>query len=158
MVLEHQVFMQDLLTRLQYEATTALAKSDNITPIKTTTETLVRYLLFADEAPMAEPIKGGSDFTGWFEGRGPKDQQGRSLREFDLKTRLFKYPCSYLIYSPAFNALPRPARSQVYRRLWTILSGEDRDPAFGRIPDETKRAIREILIDTKDDLPAYWTL
>ncbi len=33
-----------------------------------------------------------------------------------------------------------------------------RIPAFQKIPEQTKRAIRNILIETKPDIPRYWTL
>ena len=63
------------------------------------------YLLFVDEAPLAAPVRGVSEFAKSFSGSGPRDRKGRSLRELDLQTRLFKYRCSYMIYSPAFDAL-----------------------------------------------------
>ena len=99
-----------------------------------------------------------SDFAEWFESQGPEDKQGRSLRQFDLKTRTFKYPCSYLIYSDAFDKLPRPMKLHLYHRLWQILAGEDKSAEFEKIPTETKQAIREILIATKADLPVLWRL
>ena len=70
----------------------------------------VDYLLFADETPIASPVQPGSAFAKSFSSAGPRDRQGRSLRELDLQTRLFKYRCSYMIYSPAFDALPTEAR------------------------------------------------
>lgn len=85
-----------------------------------------------------------------------KDTKGRSLHQFDLATRLFKYPCSYLIYSDAFDALPRQLKETLYQRLWDILTGRDTSPAFARIPAETRQAIIEILIETKKELPSYW--
>jgi hypothetical protein len=91
-----------------------------------------------------------------FQAQGLKDSRGRSLRDFDLETRLFKYPCSYLIYSEAFDALPEKMREHVYRRLWRILNEKDSSPAYERIPSETKRAILEILAETKKGLPDYW--
>ncbi|MBI2924662.1 MAG: hypothetical protein HYY24_03035 [Verrucomicrobia bacterium] len=158
LVLEHQVHLQNLLTRLRYEATRELARGDDLSRLKPLTEAVVRYLLFAEEAPLSTPVKGVSDFTRWFESQGPADQQGRSLRQFDLRARLFKYPCSYLIYSEAFDKLPREVKLQIYRRLWLRLTGDDGDPAFRHIPAETKQAIVDILIETKPDVPVYWKL
>jgi hypothetical protein len=91
-----------------------------------------------------------------FESRGPKDSRGRSLRQLDLKTRLLKYPCSYLIYSEAFDSLMPPLKERVYRRLWEVLSGEDKSEEFQELPPGRKRAILEILIETKKNLPDYW--
>jgi hypothetical protein len=119
-------------------------------------EELLRYLLFVDEALLEEPIKGSSNYTAEFAARGPRDEHGRSLRDFDLRTRLFKYPCSYLIYSEAFDALPEPAKSYVYRRLLEVLSGRDQSPAFARLSAEDRRAILDILLATKRGLPEEW--
>ena len=69
---------------------------------------------------------------------------------------MFRYPCSYLIYSEAFDNLPDKARDRVYLRLWEVLSGKDRSPAFARLAASDRKAILEILLDTKKGLPTYW--
>jgi hypothetical protein len=74
----------------------------------------------------------------------------------DLKTRLFKYPCSYLIYSETFENLPDVMKERLYLRLWEILKGQDTSAAFEPLNAETRRALLEILIDTKSGLPPYW--
>jgi hypothetical protein len=119
-------------------------------------EELVRYLLFTDEAPLTDPVKGDSGFAEEFAARGPRDSKGRSLRDFDLQTRLFKYPCSYLIYSADFDALPEPAKGYVYRRLFEVLTGREQGPEFAKLTGEDRRAILEILVATKPDLPPEW--
>ena len=88
-------------------------------------------------------------------GQGPRDGKGRSLRDFDLTKRLFKYPCSYLIYSEAFDGLPPTAKAAVYARLWDVLSGKAA-PGRGQrtMPAAERQAIIEILRETKRDLPA----
>ena len=78
-------------------------------------------MLFGDEARLTDRIEGTSSFAADFAARGPRDSKGRSLRDFDLKTRLFRYPCSYLIYSRAFDSLPGEVKEYVYQRLWEIL-------------------------------------
>ena len=156
MVLEHQTHMHNFITRLNYEATIALQQYGHINYLKNILDAFVRYLLFAEEAGFASPIRGSAEFVQHFEGQGPRDRQGRSLRQFDLQTRLFKFPCSYLIYSKAFDQLPAKVKERVYQRLWEILSGEETSETYDRIPVATKRAILEILADTKKDLPAYW--
>jgi hypothetical protein len=113
-------------------------------------------MLFTEEAPIKSRIEGYSSFTKDFQKLGPFDSKGRSLRDFDLETRLFKYPCSYLIYSKAFDGLPEIMKSYLYRRLYDILSGEDDSEDFAKIPRKTKRAILEILRETKKGLPGYW--
>jgi hypothetical protein len=156
MVLEHQTHMHNFLTRLNYEASIALQQYGHIKYLKNITEAFLRYLLFTEEAPLSAPIQGSEEFARRFSQQGPKDRQGRSLREFDLRTRLLKHPCSYLIYSGAFDQLPGPLKAQIYQRLWDILNGHDTTPGFENLPAPTRRAIREILVETKMDLPEYW--
>jgi hypothetical protein len=117
---------------------------------------LASYMLFADEARMREPMTGVSTFTKTFPERGPRDKQGRSLRDFDLQTRLFRYPLSYMIYDPLFDALPDVAKEQVYRRLFDVLTGKDSSDRYARLSAQDRRAILEILRDTKPGLPGYW--
>ena len=124
--------------------------------LKSQVNAFLRYLLFAEEAPLTAPITGDPDYSEGFTALGPFDAKGRSLREFDLKTRLFKYPCSFLIYSEQFDALPAPIREELLQRLHAILTGEDRDPQFAKLGAEDRRAILEILCATKPNLPAYW--
>lgn len=119
-------------------------------------EELLRYLLFANEAPLDGPVVGTSGFTEEFAALGPRDPKGRSLREFDLNRRLFRYPCSYLIDSEAFDAIPEPAKGYVYRRLLEVLTGRDRSPAFAKLSDDDRQAVLEILVATKRGLPDDW--
>ena len=156
LVLEHQYHLHNFLTRVNYEATISLQQYGHLNYLKSKVEGLVRYLLFVEEAPLTAAITGNTDFAKNFTARGPKDRQGRSLREFDLHTRLFKYPCSYLIYSDAFEQLPPAARDKVYARLYQVLSGKDSTPEFQKIPFATKQAILQILLDTKKNLPPEW--
>jgi hypothetical protein len=119
-------------------------------------EPLVKYLLFCEEAPLTSPLQGTSNFATEFARRGPFDKRGRSLRDFDLRTRMFKYPCSYLIYSPAFDGLPAEVKDYVYRRLWEVLSGQDTGKDFAHLSAADRQAVREILLETKPGLPDYW--
>jgi hypothetical protein len=117
---------------------------------------MVGYMLFVDEAPMNGPIKGVSTFTKTFPARGPADKQGRSLRDFDLQKRLFKYPLSYMIYNKAFDSMPEWALDRVYRRLYDVLSGKDTSPKFAKLSADDRRNVLEILRATKHGLPDYW--
>ena len=114
---------------------------------------LADYLLFTDEVPLAGPVRGSSGFTELFSAQGPRDSKGRSLRQLDLETRLFRYPCSYMVYSNAFDALPSEAKAAIYERMADILSGRDKNPRYGRFSAVDRQAIIEILRDTKKDLP-----
>jgi hypothetical protein len=156
MVLEHQSHMHNYITRLHYEARMALQQFGHLNYLKSKIDAFLRYMLFVEEAALTAPIKGNMAFTRDFAAGGPKDSQGRSLRDFDLQTRLFKYPCSYLIYSEAFDALPPQLTEVIYQRLWNILNGNDSTSDFRNIPPASRAAIREILAQTKTGLPAFW--
>ncbi len=153
MVLEHQTRMTNLLTRAGFEARMAIYNQralnrelgepvDQVSDstrrrIDSAAAEVANYMLFRDEAKLGAPVAGTSPFAAEFAARGPRDRKGRSLREFDLKTRLFRYPCSYMIYSPAFRALPPILREGVVSRLRATLV-------------EIKRAdVLEILTETK---------
>jgi hypothetical protein len=117
---------------------------------------MVVYMLFADETKLFEPIQGVSTFTKTFPERGPRDHQGRSLRDFDLQTRMFKYPLSYMIYSAAFDGMPDKVRAGVYQRLYEVLTGKDQSPQFARLSADDRKAILQIVRETKPNLPGYW--
>lgn len=169
MVIEHQVHLQNLITRVNYETRTALYRDTlrnrelgqdpgyrspaTLKRIESDAEPLVRALLLADEAPLGGPIAGTSGFASEFVSQGPWDGHGRSLRQLDLTGRLFRYPLSYLIYSQAFEALPDLAKKYIYRRLGEVLGGQDKSAAFAHLSDVDRQAIREILEATKTDFP-----
>ena len=157
LVQNHQVHMTNLLTRLGWEARIA-ANQGAPAParMRDTARELVDYLLFVDEAPLRGAVIGASGFAEQFAAAGPRDKTGRSLRQFDLERRLFRYPCSYLIYAPAFDALPPAAQDAVYERMWEVLSGQEKDPTYDRLSAADRRAIIEILRDTKAGLPTYF--
>ncbi len=157
MVLEHQTHLHNFITRLHYEATMALQTYGHLNYLKNISEAFLKYLLLTEEAPLTAAIRGTSGFAKDFAAQGPRDKQGRSLRDFDLQTRLFKHSCSYLIYSEAFDALPERMKAHLYQRLWDILSGKDANPEFARLTAKDRKAILEILRDTKPGLPGYWT-
>ena len=110
---------------------------------------LADYLLFADEAPLPGRVEGGCGFAEAFAARGPRDARGRSLREFDLERRVFKYPVSYMVYAPAFDALPAAAKSLVYGRIVDALSAVRRDPPSTGYSDAERQAALEILRATR---------
>jgi hypothetical protein len=153
LVMEHQARMLNLLTRAGWEARVG---ADAGRSLDTIVNELVDYLLFVDERPLPGPVERSSPFVRVFEARGVRDSHGRSLRELDLRTRLMRYPCSYLIYSEPFDALPAAARRAVYARLWAVLSGAVRDARYDRLTDSDRTAVLEILRDTKADLPEYF--
>jgi hypothetical protein len=158
LVLAHQTHMTNLITRTGWEARLLAAKpsADASARVAEAARDLVDYLLFVDEEPLKSPVKGGAGFTERFANAGPRDKQGRSLRDFDLRRRLFQYPCSYMIYTPAFDAMPALARDAVYSRMWEVLSGREKQPRYKALSPADRRAVVEILRDTKQGLPNYF--
>jgi hypothetical protein len=168
MVLEHQTQMHNLITLANYQARLALhyeaginkalgRPHDAISPsterrIRSPVEKLLRYMLFSGEPALSDPVSGTSGFADQFAASGPRDSRGRSLRELDLRNRLFKYPCSFLIHSDQIDALPAPARDHLSRRLGEVLTGRDPSPDFAHLSPEDRRAILEILRDTEPGL------
>jgi hypothetical protein len=184
LVLTHQAQMHNLITLTNYQTRLALyaltkdpaANSVKVSNteggtaldslpeatqarIKKPADQLVRFLLFANETPLGLDAKkaiASSSFAREFAARGIRDSQGRSLRDFDLQNRIFKFPCSYLIYNSAFDTLPEPAKSYVYHRLLAVLSGQDQSPDFANLSAKDRQAILSIILETKPGLPAEW--
>ena len=158
MVLAHQTRMTNLITRVGWEARLATAEpsEDAVLRTREAAADLVDYMLFVHEAPLVGPMQDSSGFAATFMGQGPRDAKGRSLRDLDLRRRLFRYPCSYMIYTEAFDALPAAGRDAVYTRLWDILSGREKHQRYNRLTAADRQAIIEILRETKRDLPVYF--
>ncbi|MDB5736256.1 MAG: hypothetical protein JWN16_2893, partial [Alphaproteobacteria bacterium] len=185
LVLTHQAQLHNLITLTNYQTRLALyGLAKNANPgttqvafsgdtsslealpdvtrrqIQKAADQLVRFLLFANETPLggldAKKVIASSAFAREFASRGVRDSQGRSLRDFDLHDRIFKYPLSYLIYNVAFDTLPEPARGYVYHRLLQVLDGQDQSPDFAGLSVQDRKAILSILLETKPGLPAEW--
>ena len=173
LVLAHQTQIHNHIALANLEARKALAYRDDMTRIlgepsedllasvrrriEGPSESLVRHLLLSGEAPLPGPVEGNTSFADDFEQRGPRDSKGRSLRSLDLTSRLFRYPCSFLIYSDAFGALPRQVKSYVYGRLKEILDGHDESEQFSHLSGDDRLAIQAILRDTLPEAAAYWS-
>jgi hypothetical protein len=155
MVVEHQIHVQNLLTRLNWEARKLLAEQAEPSKITAHVESLVSAMLFVNEAKLTGPISGTSGFRADFESRGPFDADGRSLRQLDLTRRLFKYPLSFLIYSHAFDGLPTEAKARVFQRVWEVLAEVDRSKQFDHLSASDRTAVLKILEDTHEGF-ARW--
>jgi len=163
LVLTHQAGMTNLLARAAFEARVAeeslraSSTSAQATAVAALMDGVARevvdHLLFVDEAKLSAPVRGTSGFADRFSARGPRDRKGRSLYELDLTRRLMKYPCSYLIYSSGFDALPSLIKQPILRRLGEVLSGAEQDERYRvALSRADRQAIIEILRDTKIDL------
>ena len=160
MVFEHQMHMMNLLTRIGWQTRYLLRNGDAhdlpTNGLSASAEDLVDYMLFVDEPPLPNTIEGTSGFAQKFSAEGPTDSRGRSLRQFDLEHHLMRYPCSYMIYSDAFDALPSEAKNAIYKQMWVILSGATTDPKYAKLPRADRQAVLEILRETKKQLPDYF--
>ncbi len=160
MTLEHQTGATNLIARMNVGMRRVMRDGTYMgapgKKIDALADELVAYMLFVDEAPLREPVVGNTTFAKSFTARGPRDSKGRSLRDFDLKTRMFRYPLSYMIYSEAFDGMPNTPRENVYRKLYDVLTGKDSRSKFARLGAEDRRAILEIVRETKPNLPEYW--
>jgi hypothetical protein len=150
MLLAHQADVHNRIGELgQAARTLAGAESDAFV------EPLVRSLLFSDAAALTTRVQGSSNFVTDFSAKGPRDSKGRSLRDFDLEKRLFRYPLSYLIYSESFNRLPAAAREKVYARLRDVLSGKDATESYRHLSPTDRATILEIFTATAPDFAAW---
>ncbi len=168
MVLEHQTQMHNAIAAANYETRQAIYQSHQMNDILTrpkdylsdsakrritaSADRVLKYLLMCDEFRLTDTVSGSTQFAEEFAARGKKDSKGRSLRDFDLKTRLFKYPCSYLIDSDAFSGLPNEVLSEVIPRLIAILEGRDKSKEYAHLSPEIRRDIMEILRETEPQL------
>ena len=154
MVLAHQTLMSNLLTRLGWEARVADASATAQARVRGAAADVVDALLFVGEAPLTAPVRGSSGFAAAFSAQGPRDDKGRSLRELDLRRRLMRYPCSYMIYSETFDALPPQAKVAVFARLRRVLSGLEPGSQYRSLSLVDRRAVLEILTATKPEFAA----
>lgn len=162
LTLEHQAGFVNLVTKInaQYRGlnNTSLVPALRATQsdIDSSLEELVLYMTFADEVALPSPVSGTSGFAETFSNQGPRDGKGRSLRTFDLKHRLFRYPLSYMIYSQTFNDLNPAAKTHVLRRIYEILGGTEKGVSSASARSGEGAAAINILAATMQGLPNYW--
>jgi hypothetical protein len=153
MVFEHQTRMMNVITRAGWESRVAASRRGDPSAaterVRNAVNDLVDYMFFVDEAPLPARIEGSSGFAERFSSMGPRDTRGRSLRDLRLETRLLRYPLSYMIYSPAFDALPGDVKDAVCQRLHDVLSGKDTNPKYAHLTPAVRQSIVEILKETK---------
>ncbi len=168
MILEHQTQMHNAIASANYEAREALHQMQQMNELlqrepgylsesaqrrlDKAAQRVVSHLLMCDEFPLTDQVCGTSEFAAEFAARGRRDARGRSLRDLDLSNRLFRYPCSYLIHSPAFDQLPEQVRDRVVKLLRDVLQGNNDSAAFQHLTSAIRSDILEILHDTKPQL------
>jgi hypothetical protein len=171
LVLEHQTFVQNLITRVTFKTRMALSRDghdDSKVPrswaevgprsqlaLQRMMDPLLRALFFADAAPLDGQVVSSSGFAERFAQGGLHDAERRSLRELQLNKRLFRYPLSYMIYTESFNALPAYTREYLDTRIVEVLQGRDRSGISDTLDAGDRAAISQILVST---LPRFATL
>lgn len=160
---EHQAGFVNRVVEASYRARTALhANGGKLSDAQAKeldgqAELITRYLLFADEAPLPSGgVEGDAAYKADFLRTRRATAEGVALKDFDLRMRLFRHRCSYMIYSPVFAGLPAAMKQRVYRRLGEALSAEKPDKEYAYLPAAEKQAIRRILKATLTDLPNEW--
>ena len=174
MVLEHQCMMHNKLTDANKSAREAMARQHDLqkafgepitdapqgsalTVIRSQADRLVKHLLFCEEYQLKDGgVEGSAAFQDAFRANRIETKDGRSFKDFQLLNRLFKYRCSYMIYSKAFDAMPPQLKSEVYDRLWKILHNEDGSPDFAHLGSSEREHIRDVIVETKTGLPECW--
>jgi hypothetical protein len=171
MVLEYQTQMHNAITAASFETRRAIHQSKQMNElldrpadylsdsalrrINSAAANVVKYMLMCDEFALQDEVSGTSEFVIDFQKRGRRDSKGRSLRDFDLETRLFRYPCSHLVYSPEFDALPDEVRGRVIDQMVLVLEGKDDSEDFAHLSAGTRQQILEILKETKPEFAGH---
>lgn len=152
LVHEHQVGFVNRTVKATYDTRHYLAAgSSKLSPVHAAevsklADSLARYILFADEVSLpAGGVGGDPAFKAAFAKRARKSSAGLSLRDFDLRTRLFKYRCSYMIHTPFFQGMPPTLKTAIYQRLRRALDPSRSDPKYAYLPSGEKAAINRIL-------------
>jgi hypothetical protein len=162
LVHEHQAGFVNRVLEATYRTRTALhlnggrLTADHEKELDDQARQLTRYLLFADEPRLPGPVEGDAGFKQDFLKSRRAASNGASLKDFDLRTRLFKHRCSYMIHSRVFGGLPPEMKQRVHRRLAEALNTARPDAEYSFLPDAEKSAICTILKETISDLPAGW--
>ena len=167
MLLQNEVDVHNALVRANYKSRALFARNpqddvsadthwkdmpaDTQKKLTALLEPVVRAMTMADAAGLSAPVKGNTGFAARFQARGPRDAQGRSLRDLDLRTRTFRYPMSFLIYSEAFDFLPVGVREHLITRFIQVLDGSDRSGSYAKLDPAGCRAALEILKATRLD-------
>ena len=164
LIFDHQVQMQFVLIESAYKIRQAIFDSQKVSDqkkvtnlnvlLKEVTESIVSELLFKEEFPLGGKVVDTSQagkFVTEFKAKGKTDSMGRSLRDLDFQGRLFKYRCSYMIYSKSFSAFPEILKNSVLNRIKEIMTSESPQLGYEYLEVEEKRAIFDILSGTFAD-------
>ncbi len=147
LVIQHQIEVQNTMTKASWDYRQLLTEEGTVSTEKIAELALpvLEALFMKNEAPLMDQIQGLSGYTEYFQNLGPFDNSMRSLRDLDLKQRVFKYPLSYLIYSDAFAALPEALHSYLTDSMYQVLSADEDHVNYAHLDAATRAAILEIV-------------
>lgn len=159
---DHQAGFHNLLTEAVYRQRELLAAGKGSLTAADEKEldilagNIADYVLFKDEAKLpAAGITGDPAYVTDFRANRRTVTGGYSLKDFDLKTRLFRYRCSYMIYSQHWTELDPAIKARCWSRLKALL--HERDPGHAAwLPANERDAIRKLLASTLTDAPSEW--
>jgi hypothetical protein len=168
MVLEHQAEVHNVLTKALYSTLLMFYRSRDLAKltgedpnvlsetskriIDSLTDDMLDAMLFRNEFELKGwGVEGSEAFQEAFGKAGRKDAEGRSLREFNLVSHVFRSRLSYMIYSRSFDSLPQVVKETFYQKLWDAL--RDDEDVIGK---SERERILAILRGTKEGLPVYW--
>lgn len=170
MVLEHQVTAHNAIIAASYVSRQAIYRNRMLAqfldhePDQFTETTqsvldhqaddLLRALFFCGEFQLGGfGVEGGEAFQDAFQANSRRAANGKSLKDLQLLSRLFKYRCSYMIYSTTFTNLPKPFKDMVFEKLVNILESESPPDDFQHLGDREREQIHQILTETLDGFP-----
>ena len=165
MVLEHQVTAHNALVAASYGSRQILHRNKALADIlehgpdelSDTTRSvlehqatdLLRAFLFKDEFQLEGfGVEGIEDFQRDFTANARKTSAGKSLKDLQLLSHLFKNRCSYMIYDPLFTNLQPPFKEIVFRQLNEILDAETPPEDFQHLSKGERGRIKAILTET----------
>ncbi len=171
MVLEHQISVQNVIAQANIvtrqtlhrhremrkafgESVSQPLSETNQHVLEGQAEKVVAALLFKDEFTMTnDGVDGALDFQKAFQANSIKDSELRSLKDLRLLERLFKYRCSYAIYSDPFSHLPTEIKSLVLEQLNGILTDAPAWPEYSYLTSSERKRILNILEETLPGWP-----
>lgn len=175
MVLEHQATLHNAYTQASLSVREQVMRhravrrelgqaDDQLSPqiqgmIRSQARKIVGLMLFKDEAPLPEGgVDGDPAFQEAFRANRKEAKAGavggKSLKDFQLLTRLFRCRCSYTVYSRAFDLMDPLVKEEVWRELRLALTADDE--LSRHLPAAEKARILDILRQTKAGLPTGW--
>jgi hypothetical protein len=150
LVIQHQITVQNTMTQAAWDYRQLLAEQGEVSAEKVAelAQPVVDVLFMKDQAALGDQIQGLSGFTEYFQSRGPFDNNGRSLRDLDLSSRVFKYPLSYLIYTDAFAAMPEALHSYIVQTIQSVLTADADTAEYPHLDSQTRAVILDIVNTT----------